>query len=248
MSLSGRLAVVTGGASGIGKATCHALAALGAKIVVADINLDGATEVARSLPGPSCHTSILLDVGYTESVEQLFATIKEIESVPISIVVNSAGIVSMSPIVDATDEAFDKVIQVNLKGTFLVTRAAARAMIESAVPDGVIVNIGSVLSKTGLANSCAYTASKGAVVSLTKTAAQELASHGIRCNAVLPGMTQTPMIGAAGQLNTQGILASTPLGRAAQPEEVAQAIAFLCCQSSSYVTGAALEVTGGYLM
>lgn len=248
MSLSGRLAVVTGGASGIGKAVCHALAALGAQVVVADINLDGATEVARSLPGSSSHTSVFLDVGYTESVEQLFAKIKESESVPVSIVVNCAGVPSMSPIVGTTDEEFDKVIQINLKGTFLVTRAAARAMMESAVADAVIVNIASILGKSGLINCSAYSASKGAVIALTKSVAQELAPHGIRCNAVLPGLTQTPMVSALSEEEEQMFVARTPLGRVGQPEEIAQAIAFLCCPSSSYVTGAALEVTGGYCM
>lgn len=248
MALSGRLAVVTGGASGIGKATCHALAALGAQVVVADINLDGATEVARALPGSSGHTSMLLDVGFTESVEQLFANIKENESLPISIVVNCAGVPTLSPIVDTTDEEFDRVIQINLKGTFLVTRAAARAMIESSMADGAIVNIASILGKTGLVNGSAYAASKGAVVSLTKSVAHELAPHGIRCNAVLPGLTQTPMVRTLNEDETRLFVAATPLGRIGQPEEIAQAVAFLCCPSSSYVTGAAIEITGGYGM
>ncbi|KAH7966664.1 hypothetical protein HPB49_018463 [Dermacentor silvarum] len=128
-----------------------------------------------------------MDVSDTDLVNRLFADIKETESLPISIVVNCAGITKRSLLVDTTDEDFDKIIQVNLKGTFLVTRAAARAMIASGVTEGVIVNIASILGKT-------YTASKGAVVALTKTVAKELAQHGIRCNAVLPSLTQTPMI------------------------------------------------------
>lgn len=249
MSLSGRLALVTGGASGIGKATCHALAAQGAKVVVADINLDAATEVARSLPGQSCHTSAWLDVGSAESVGQLFSHVKETELLPVSIVVNSAGIALKSLIVDTTDEEFDKVIQTNLKGTFLMTREAARSMIASAVPNGVIVNVASIVAKTGIANFGAYAASKGAVVALTKSAAQELGPHGIRCNVVLPGPTRTPMTIAFSDENTDKDLpVSTFLGRIGQPEEIAEAIAFLCLPNSSYVTGAAFEVTGGFFL
>lgn len=249
MSLSGRLAVVTGGASGIGKATCHALAAQGAKVVVADINLDAATDVARSLPGPSCHTSVWLDVGSTESVGHFFANIKETESLPVSIVVNSAGIARKSLLVDTSDEDFEKVMQTNVKGTFLMTREAARSMIASAVPNGVIVNVASIVAKTGMANFGVYAASKGAVVALTKTAAQELGPHGIRCNAVLPGATRTPMtIELSDESSEKLLAASTPLGRFGQPEEVAEAIAFLCFPNSSYVTGAAFEVTGGFCM
>ncbi|XP_077556210.1 (3R)-3-hydroxyacyl-CoA dehydrogenase-like isoform X1 [Haemaphysalis longicornis] len=199
--------------------------------------------------GPSCHTSVWLDVGSTESVGNLFADIKETESLPVSIVVNSAAIARKSLLVDTTDEDFDKVMQTNVKGTFLMTREAARSMIASAVPNGVIVNVASIAAKTGMANFGAYTASKGAVVALTKTAAQELGPHGIRCNAVLPGATRTPMaIALVDESEEKLLAASTPLGRFGQPEEVAEAIAFLCFPNSSYVTGAAFEVTGGFCM
>ncbi|KAL1430981.1 hypothetical protein MTO96_014399 [Rhipicephalus appendiculatus] len=150
MSLRGRLALVTGGASGIGKATCHALASHGVSVVVADLNLDAAKVVASELPGAGTHRSAFLDVSEANSVDRLFADIKETESPPISIVVNCAGIAKISPLVDTTDEDFDKIIQVNLKGTFLVTRAAARAMIASGVKEGVIVNVSSILGKCGL--------------------------------------------------------------------------------------------------
>lgn len=248
MSLQGRLALVTGGASGIGKAACHALACQGARVIVADRNVEGAKIVAEELPGPATHKEAFLDVANTESVEKLFADIKDTESVPLSIVVNCAGIARLSPIVDTTDETFDKVIRVNLKGTFLVTRAAARAMIASGVTEGAIVNIASILGKTGLAGLGAYTASKGGVVALTKTAAQELAPHGIRCNAVLPSLTQTPMTDALPEESQRTCCALTPMRRVGQPKEVAEAILFLCSPQSSYMTGATLEVTGGFGM
>ncbi|XP_050045594.1 estradiol 17-beta-dehydrogenase 8-like [Dermacentor andersoni] len=248
MSLQGRLALVTGGASGIGKAACHALASQGARVIVADRKVDGAKIVAEELPGPATHKEAFLDVANTESVEKLFADIKDTESLPVSIVVNCAGIAGLSPIVDTTDEAFDKIIRVNLKGTFLVTRAAARAMTTSGVIDGAIVNIASILGKTGLSGSGAYSASKGGVVALTKMAAQELAPHGIRCNAVLPSLTQTPMTDALPEESRRTVCALTPMRRIGQPKEVAEAILFLCSPQSSYMTGAALEVTGGFSM
>ncbi|KAL3238549.1 hypothetical protein MRX96_048090 [Rhipicephalus microplus] len=248
MSLRGRLALVTGGASGIGRATCHALAAHGATVVVADLNQDAAKVVASELPGTGTHRSAFLDVSNSNSVDRLFADIKESESLPFSIVVNCAGIAKICSLVDTTDEDFDKIIQVNLKGTFLVTRAAARAMISRGVTEGVIVNVSSILGKCGLYGLAAYTASKGGVVALTKSVAQELAQHGIRCNAVLPSLTQTPMIDALSDEWQRLGIALTPLGRMCQPDEVSEAIVFLCSPKSSFVTGAVLEVTGGFKM
>ncbi|KAL1430982.1 hypothetical protein MTO96_014400 [Rhipicephalus appendiculatus] len=207
MSLHGRLALVTGGASGIGKATCQALATQGVRVIVADLNVDAAKVVASELPGTGMHRSALLG-----------------------------------------HEVFDKILQVNLKGTFLVTRAAARAMIASGVKEGVIVNVASILGKTGVSGLVAYTASKGGVVSLTKSVAQELAQHGIRCNAVLPSLTQTPMSDVLPEEPKRACIAQTPLGRMCQPDEVSEAIVFLCSPKSSFVTGATLEVTGGFKM
>ncbi|XP_077515628.1 (3R)-3-hydroxyacyl-CoA dehydrogenase-like [Amblyomma americanum] len=248
MSLGGRLALVTGGASGIGKATCHALASQGATVVVADLNLDAANSVAQSLPGSVTHRGAFVDVGDSESVEKLFAHVKDTESLPVSIVVNCAGVAHIAPLVDTTDEDFDRVIRINLKGTFLVTRAAARAMTASGVADASIVNIASILGKTGIPMVSPYTASKGGVIALTKTVAQELGPQGIRCNAVLPSLTRTPMGCALSEDGQKEFVARTPLGRMCEPEEVAQTILFLCSPQSSYLTGAAVEVTGGYGM
>ncbi|KAH8039718.1 hypothetical protein HPB51_008311 [Rhipicephalus microplus] len=211
MSLRGRLALVTGGASGIGRATCHALASHGVRVIVADLDGNAAKVVASELPGAGIHRSTLPYVSDTSSVNILFTDIKETE--PISIVVNCAGILKRSPLVDMTDDDFDKVLQVDLTGTFLVTRAAARAMITSGVKEGVIVNVASVLAKTGLSGLVAYTVSKGGVVSLTKSVAQELAQHGIRCNAVLPSLTLTAMSDAQPEEPKRACIALTPLGR-----------------------------------
>ncbi|KAK8766499.1 hypothetical protein V5799_006724 [Amblyomma americanum] len=253
MALIERLALVTGGASGIGEAVCHALAAEGAIVIVADKQLEGAKGVAQSLPGEAKHLAEYVDVGDSSSVEKLFDNIRSASALPLSIVVNCAGILLQNLLVDSTDELFDDVIRVNLRGTFLVTRAASREMIRSqkALPEGgaAVVNVSSIAAKSGFPQAAAYVASKAGVVALTKTAAQELAVHGIRCNAVLPGWTKTPMTAQASEEEKAMGRVMTPLGRPAQPKEIAEAIKFLCAPtSSSFVTGAALEVAGGMLM
>lgn len=252
-AFTGRLALVTGGASGIGEAVCRALAAEGAVVVVADQQFDAAKKVAESLPGDAKHRAIYVDVGDASSVEQLFRDIRNAFSEPLTIVVNSAGILRKCSLVDCPDETFDDVIRVNLKGTFLVNRAASRDMLRSGIPlpDGgaAIVNISSIEAKCGLWSSAVYSASKAGIVALTKSAAQELAGHGIRCNAVLPGWTDTPLsAGGDGAVKAQA-LALMPIKRPAEPREIAEAVKFLCSPTaSSYVNGAALEVTGGLFM
>uniref|UniRef100_G3MQH9 (3R)-3-hydroxyacyl-CoA dehydrogenase n=1 Tax=Amblyomma maculatum TaxID=34609 RepID=G3MQH9_AMBMU len=246
MSLEGRLALVTGGTSGIGKAACHALAAEGATVVVASRHLDQANSVAQSLPGSASHRGAVVDVGNSESVEKLFTHVRETESLPLSIVVNSAGKILHVPFVETTEEDFDRIIRTNLKGTFLVARAAARTMSASGVADAVIVNVGSILGTTGGPLFGAYSASKAGVMALTKTLAQELAPQSIRCNVVLPALTRTPMGDSLPEECQKVCVTKTLLARMGEPEEVAQAILFLCSPKSSYMTGAALEVTGGF--
>lgn len=253
MSLSGHLALVTGGASGIGEAVCHSLAAEGATLIVADKQLDGARKVAQSLPGNANHQAVQVDVGDSSSVEQLFASVKSNFQRPPSIVVNCAGILRMRLISECSDEDFDDVIRVNLRGTFTVTRAASREMISARgmLPEegGAIVNVSSILAISGYCAYAAYSASKAGVVALTKTAAQELAVHGIRCNAVMPGVTDTAMTASVPEDVKASVISSLPLKRFAQPREIAETIKFLCCPSTaSFITGAALDVSGGYGM
>lgn len=252
-AFTGRLALVTGGASGIGEAVCRAFAAEGAVVVVADKQIDAAKKVAESLPGDAKHRAIYVDVGDASSVEQLFRDIRKAFSEPLTIVVNSAGILRKCSLVDCPDETFDDVIRVNLKGTFLVNRAASRDMLRSGIPlpDGgaAIVNISSIEAKCGFWSSAVYSASKAGIVALTKSAAQELAGHGIRCNAVLPGWTDTPLSAGGDDAVKAQALALMPIKRPAEPREIAEAVKFLCSPTaSSYVNGAALEVTGGLFM
>ncbi|KAH9370481.1 hypothetical protein HPB48_020559 [Haemaphysalis longicornis] len=203
--LAGRLALVTGGGSGIGR--------------------------------PQEHRAVEVDVGNSDSVSSLFAEIKKAYSAPVSIVVNCAGILRDSFLIDMTEEAFDDVLKINLKGTYLVTQAAAREMVTSAVPQGAIVNISSIVGKTGNMGQCNYAASKAGVVGFTKSVALELAKHNIRCNAIMPGFIETPMVASMPEKVLAKILPRVPMGRVGKPEELASAVLFLCSPASSYVTG-----------
>lgn len=250
--LRGRLAVVTGGGAGIGKAICGALAEKGARLIVADINLAAAEAVANALTGASDdqkHVGMHVDIADSSSVQALFAAISEVCGKPASILVNCAGILlPYTSIVDTNEDAFDRVLSINLKGTFLMTQAAARNMLAGGLTDGAVVNISSIVAKT-CGGLCSYVASKAAIVGLTKAVAAELADRGIRCNAVLPGATHNPdRRGFFTEEAWRRILASVPLGRKAQPREVADVVAFLCSPQSSYMTGAAVEVAGGWDM
>ncbi|XP_077515629.1 estradiol 17-beta-dehydrogenase 8-like [Amblyomma americanum] len=246
--LAGRLALVTGGGSGIGRAVCKALSNEGARVIAADKNKEGAATTVRDLPGSHEHRAVEVDVGNSESVLSLFAEIKKSYSAPVSIVVNCAGILRDSFLMDMTEDAFDDVMKVNLKGTYLVTQAAAREMVASGVPNGAIVNISSIVGKTGNMGQCNYAASKAGVVGFTKTVALELARHNIRCNAIMPGFIETPMVASVPEKVLAKIMGRIPMGRFGKPEELANTVLFLCSPASSYVTGSVLEVTGGLYM
>ncbi|KAM7301363.1 estradiol 17-beta-dehydrogenase 8 [Ixodes scapularis] len=244
MSLLDRLAIVTGGGSGIGKAVCHALVREGAVVVVADVNLDAAKKTVAELKG-NAHVALQVDVGDSTSVATLIKNVGSQFQTPLSIVVNCAGVVKMSSVVDVPEEDYDHQLRVNLKGTFLVNQAAVKAMLVSKVPEAAIVNIASILGKCGLANAAAYAASKGGVIAFTKSLAQELAGTNIRVNALLPGATQTPMLDCMPEEIVKAIIGSVPMRRIARPEEVADAAAYLCSSRSSYITGTSMEVAGG---
>ncbi|XP_050028481.2 estradiol 17-beta-dehydrogenase 8-like [Dermacentor andersoni] len=196
---------------------------------------------------------MFVDVGESVSVEQLFNNIRSAFSEPLSIVVHCAGILRTAPLCECTDELFDDVIRVNLRGTFLVNRAAGRDMCRAGTPlprgGAAIVNISSITAKCCSASAAAYAAAKAGVVALTKSAASELAEHGIRCNAVMPGWVETPLMANIGATLKAKVLSSTPLRKTAQPWEIAEAIKFLWSPAvSSFITGATLEVTGGFYM
>uniref|UniRef100_G3MPY2 (3R)-3-hydroxyacyl-CoA dehydrogenase n=1 Tax=Amblyomma maculatum TaxID=34609 RepID=G3MPY2_AMBMU len=249
--LEDRVALVTGAGSGIGRSLCQVLAARGVRVVAADINLAAAVETVSLLPeGAERHLALHVDVSCPVSVDSLFDRIRGcIDLQPVSIVVCCAGVNRNDSLLEMDIDAFDRLMAVNLKGTFLIVQASAREMVARGVRTGSVVTVSSIVSRTGLRHHSAYAASKAAVVALTKTAALELAPHGIRCNTVLPGFTETAMTADVGEKERADIASRTPLGRIARPEEIATAIRFLCEDTdSSFVTGAAIEITGGLHM
>lgn len=246
MSLSGRLAAVTGGASGIGKAICFALAEEGATVVVGDINFDGAKNTAAALPDVGHpHQAHHVDVSSGASVADFFTAIQRMCPLPLSVAVSCAGILKPAALVDMSEEFFDEIMGVNFKGTFLFCRGAVKAMQAASVSDGVVVTIASNWAHSGSPRYSAYAASKAATVAFTKSLALELAQQGIRCNCVLPSYTDTPMTATNSAQDKARDAAKSALCRAARPDEVAHVVAFLCGPRSSYVNGSAVDVNGG---
>ncbi|XP_029826536.2 (3R)-3-hydroxyacyl-CoA dehydrogenase-like [Ixodes scapularis] len=249
LGLSGRLAIVTGGASGIGRSVCMVLAREGATVIVADRNSTGSAETIEMLQASykGDHRAIYVDVSNSTAVDLLFKDItSSFPTRKVSVVVNSAGIVETpTPIVEMGDTAFDDTIATNLRGTFLINRESVRHMLTNNVTDGAIVNIASIIAKTGFPGVAAYSASKGGVVSLTKAVALEVASKGIRVNAILPGPVDTPMLERLPANLVAIFVDQTALKRKARPEELSETIAFMCSPKSSFMTGDAVDVTGG---
>ncbi|XP_077512505.1 (3R)-3-hydroxyacyl-CoA dehydrogenase-like isoform X2 [Amblyomma americanum] len=243
----GRLALVTGGGSGIGRAVCIILAQRGARVLVTDIDLDAAnTTLAhlRATAGPAEHAAMQIDVGCPSSVKAVFDSIQK---EPVSIVVHCAGVLgSLKSFLDLDVDEFDRIMSVNLRGTFLVTQSAAQCMLRTKVADGCIVNIASAAARTKHPGFSAYSASKAAVSTFTRCAAVDVAGAGIRVNAVAPCLTDTPMASKGfSEAQMAQYSAGIPLGRAARPEEVASVVAFLCGADSAFVTGTTVDVSGG---
>jgi len=247
MSLDGRIAFVTGGGSGIGRAVCQILAREGASIIAADKNLQGAQETIGLLPKSSTqsHLALLVFVEKSESVKQSLQEVLKTFSKPPSIVVNSAGIYRPSPITELTEADYNAVLDVNLKGTFLVMQTFANAMIQHNVEKGSIINIGSLGGKLGQVGSMSYCASKAGVDIMSKVAAKEFGKWNIRVNTVLPGFITTPMSDTAEEEVKVGFIAAVALARVGRPEEVAEVVTFLASDKSSYINGASIEVSGG---
>nr|XP_037280328.1 estradiol 17-beta-dehydrogenase 8-like [Rhipicephalus microplus] len=268
-ALCGRLAVVTGGGGGIGGAVCHLLAEKGARVIVAGrtletleavtavlparIPLDGISSVEQYSSLEHCvrGTSTTKPYKWTlvtaTSVQNLFDNVKKLSQVPVSIVVNCVGHVDVQQptAAETTENSFDRMVRVNFKGPFLVCRAAARVMLQASVTDGAIVNVSSRAANDCLTGFSVYSACKAAVVSFTRCMAAELAKRHIRCNAVLPGLTETPPVLRMGDQRRNALCATIPVGRLASTREIAQVVAFLCSPESSYVVGAAWVVAGG---
>lgn len=238
LRLDGRIVIVTGGCSGIGAAIARRLVAEGATVIAADRS---ANETALGA-GPL--TPLHVDVQDPAGVEAMVRTVVARHG-RLDGLVNSAGIGSYTPFLETSLETFDRVMSVNLRGTFIVGQAAARAMKEAG--GGSIVNIASVSGITGNAGRSAYGASKWGVVGLSRVMAVDLAAFAIRVNVLAPGAVETPLVDKMlPQEEAKQWTARTPLHRYARPEELAGAAVFLCSDDASYMTGHVLVVDGGF--
>jgi 3-oxoacyl-[acyl-carrier protein] reductase len=244
--LEGKVALVTGGARGIGKAICERLADEGAKLAIVDIMLDVAEETAKEFKSKGVEAAAFAaDVSKLESAnETVDAVIKEFGK--IDILINNAGITRDTLMMRMTEQDWDLVIAVNLKGTFNFTKAVCRPMMKAR--SGKIVNVASVVGRMGNAGQANYSASKAGVIGLTKTTAKEFATRNIQVNAVAPGYIQTDMTGKLSDAATEAFLTVIPMKRGGTPEDVANVVYFLCSDDSNYVTGQVINIDGGMLM
>lgn len=249
-----RVALVTGGARGIGAGICRALAEAGVALAVADLDATGAQAAAAALPG-SGHSGWRMDVADEASVESGFDAIEEHHG-PLSILVCNAGILLLReggvrpPLTEISLDEWERTHAVNLRGTFLCCRAFLRRRGLRPVKEGRIVTLSSSAAQLGgYRSSCAYISSKAAILGLTKAVAREAAPLGITVNAVAPGMIDAPMMRLSlKEGDEEAAAAPVPLGRIGRPEDVAGAVRYLCSADASYLTGVTIDVNGGYRM
>lgn len=244
--LANKVAFVTGGARGLGEAIARVMAREGAQVAVSDLDASQCQNVIANLQQPDHHLPLKVDVSCKQSVTDAVQQIQDKYSRPPDIVVNSAGITMDKYLLRMTEESFDKVIDVNLKGTFLVNQIAANAMKQAEIK-GSIINISSVVGKTGNVGQANYTASKAGVLAFTKTAAKELGKFGIRVNCICPGFIKTAMTDAVPEHVQQMILFQIPMGAFGEPDDIAETAAFLASEKAKYINGAAIDVNGGLL-
>jgi NAD(P)-dependent dehydrogenase (short-subunit alcohol dehydrogenase family) len=242
--LSGQVAVVTGAARGIGLAAAEVLAALGAHVVMCDRDADSVTEAAERLRSSGRDVSThQMDVASEESVGHAFGEIHRTHRA-IDILVNNAGVTGPSrPVWETSSAEFSRLLNVHLLGTFYCVRAVVPTMIRHGY--GRIVNVASVAAKEGNAGSGAYSAAKAGVVGLTKALGKELATSGVLVNAITPGVTETALLQQSTDEHIDGLIAKIPMGRVAQPAEVAEMIAWASSPRCSFTTGSVFDVSGG---
>lgn len=246
--LKGAVALVTGGASGIGAATSRALAAEGVRVVIADLQLDRGREVAASVDGLAVHLDV---TDQAAAVASLDAATREFG--PVDILVNNAGGGHVAMFVDTEPTSWDHVLRTNLVGVLTSTHAVLPGMIERR--RGVVVNVSSEAARMGAVGGAVYAAAKAGILGFTRAIAREVSRFGIRVNAVAPGPVDTPMLngaaaasGAFGMAVRDGMVDATLFGRPATPDEVADAIVFLASDRAAFITGHTLSVSGGAVM
>lgn len=245
MSLTGKKILVTGGSRGIGAAIVEWLAGRGAQVAFTySSREDAAAQVLSRLPGEG-HFHVRMDLRDEASVEQALSQVHE-KFGALDGVVNNAGLTKDTLLLRMKTEDFDQVVQANLRGTFLVVRGVLKAMLKAR--QGSIVNITSVIGQTGNAGQANYAASKAGLEAFSRSVAQEVASRNIRINCVAPGFIATEMTGVLNEDQKKAILDKIPMGRIAEPSEVASAVGFLLSEDSKYITGHTLSVNGGLFM
>jgi len=249
MRLEGKKAIVTGGASGIGKAIAAAFAAEGADVAIFDLNVEKGAEVAKKITsaGPGKAWAIECDVGFSDAVTKAFAQADE-KLGGVDILVNNAGLIRQSPVVDTPEEDWDFIIRNNLKSVFLCSQQAARRMIKQG-RGGRIICISSIHSMISEPNCCHYTAAKGGMEAFCRTLATELAPHKVTVNFIRPGATYTEL---TIPMYTEAVLKSlfmrVPMKEVAQAEWIAAGAVFLASDDARYMTGQDLTIDGGYMM
>lgn len=244
--LDGKVALVTGAARGIGQAVAKKLAVEGADVALCDLKTDWLAETAGIVQAAGRKVKCFeADVSSGTAVDEVVSGVMEAFG-KVDVMVNNAGITKDTLMIRMSEQDWDAVLSVNLKGTFLFTKAIARPMMKQR--SGAVVNIASIIGLIGNAGQCNYAASKAGVIALTKSAARELASRNIRVNAVAPGFIQTRMTDALPESVRGKMLDAIPMGRFGTPEDVANVVLFLASESSSYMTGQVLTVCGGMVM
>lgn len=247
MRLSGKVALITGSARGIGRSIAEAFSAEGAIVVVNDVGTDaGARETLAAITGSGGNGTVeMFDVSDPAAVD---AGVKNILAAHgrIDVLVNNAGITRDNLLLRMSEEEFDAVIRVNLKGTYLMTKTVTRHMMKQR--SGKVVNISSVVGMMGNAGQSNYAAAKAGIIGFTKAAARELAPRNITVNAIAPGFIRTAMTAGLPEAVQKAFLAQIPLGRFAEPQEVAELALFLASDASSYITGQVIGLNGGMYM
>ena len=244
MKLLGKVAIITGGSRGIGFAAAEKFLAEGAAVIItasSEANAANAVSKLKEKYPESTIDGISPDLASSESVQAAFRSVFE-KYGKIDILVNNAGVAESTPFAKYTEELFDKVMDLNVKGVFNATHAAVEIMMEQG--SGVILNTSSMVSIYGQSAGVAYPASKFAVNGMTVSLARELGPKGIRVNAVAPGITETDMMRAVPKSVIEPMIAQIPLRRLGQPEDIANALAFLASDDASYITGVVLSVDG----
>lgn len=243
--LANKTAVITGAAQGIGYAIAEVFVAEGARVVIGDIDGEAAVAAAAALGGDDVARGLRCDVTSSSDVEQMLTSAGDYFS-PVEIMVNNAGITRDATMRKMTEDQFDQVISVHLKGAWNGTRLAGAIMRENH--GGAIINMSSLSGKIGLPGQTNYSAAKAGIVGLSKAAAKELAHVGVRVNAIQPGLIRTAMTEAMPEKVWNQKMAEIPIGRAGEVREIATVALFLASDLSSYMTGTVLEVTGGRFM